>query len=283
MFYLILVSVIWAFSFGLIKGQLTGLDPSVVAAARLLLSLLVFLPFVRLQRCRLHQMSALILIGAIQYGLMYVAYTTSFRYLHAYEVALFTIFTPIYVTLINDLFSRRFHRRFFYAALLAVIGTAIVLYRDFHHGDFRQGFILLQGANLCFAFGQVAYTRVMKNIAHSDLQVFGLLYLGAFLSTVPMIWGKSLHDLMQMTLTQSASLVYLGVLASGICFFLWNHGARQVNAGTLAVCNNLKIPLAIACSALVFSETVNWPQLLIGSAILAFSLLLNHWHLKRLR
>ena len=283
MFYLILVSVIWAFSFGLIKGQLTGLDPSLVAAARLLLSLLVFLPFLRLRRCRLHQMVALILIGAVQYGLMYVAYTASFHYLHAYEVALFTIFTPIYVTLINDLFSRRFHRRFFYAALLAVIGTAIVLYRDFHHGDFRQGFILLQGANLCFAFGQVAYTRMMKNVAQSDLQVFGLLYLGAVLGTLPMVWGKSIHAVLQLTPAQSAALVYLGILASGVCFFLWNHGARQVNAGTLAVCNNLKIPLAIACSALVFSETVHWPQLLIGSAILGVSLLLNHWHLQRLR
>nr|WP_320048589.1 EamA family transporter [uncultured Desulfuromonas sp.] len=281
MFYLILVSAIWAFSFGLIKGQLTGLDPSLVAAVRLLLSLLVFLPFLRIQRCRFLNLLALIFIGAIQYGLMYVTYTASFRYLHAYEVALFTIFTPIYVTLINDLFSRRFHRRFFYAALLAVIGTAVVLYRDFHHGDFRQGFLLIQAANLCFAFGQVAYTRIMQRIAHSDLQVFGLLYLGAFLSTLPMIWGTSLDQLMQLSLTQSASLVYLGVLASGVCFFLWNHGARKVNAGTLAVCNNLKIPLAIACSALVFSETVNWPQLLTGSAILGFSLLLNHWHLKR--
>ena len=172
---------------------------------------------------------------------------------------------------------------FFYAALLAVIGTAVVLYRDVHHGDFRQGFLLVQAANLCFAFGQVAYTRIMQRITHSDLQVFGLLYLGAFLSTLPMIWGTSLNQLMKLSLPQSASLVYLGVLASGVCFFLWNHGARKVNAGTLAVCNNLKIPLAIACSALVFSETVNWPQLLIGSTILGFSLLLNHWHLKRIR
>ena len=277
MLYLIVVSLIWAFSFGLIKGQLTGLDPSLVAAIRLLLSLLVFLPFVRLTRCRWWQTIALALIGSIQYDIMYVAYMASFRYLHAYQVALFTIFTPIYVTLANDLFSRSFHRRFFYAALLAVIGTAIIVYRDLNQDEFRTGFLLIQIANICFAFGQVAYTRVMKSVRHTDLQVFALLYLGAFLSTLPLIWGHSLSVLGQLHLSQIGALLYLGILASGICFFLWNYGARKVNAGTLAVCNNLKIPLAIACSALIFGERVNWPQLLTGSAILLTSLLINQW------
>jgi drug/metabolite transporter (DMT)-like permease len=60
-----------------------------------------------------------------------------------------------------------------------------------------------------------------------------------------------------------------------VCFFLWNYGARRVNAGVLAVSNNLKIPLAIACSALFFGEHINLTQLLIGSGIIVAALLLN--------
>ena len=37
MIYLVIVSVIWAFSFPLIKLHLTGLDPSFVAFARMAL------------------------------------------------------------------------------------------------------------------------------------------------------------------------------------------------------------------------------------------------------
>ncbi|MCB1184938.1 EamA family transporter, partial [bacterium] len=37
-------SFLWAFSFGLIKGQLTGFDPVVVAAARLGLAAVAFAP-----------------------------------------------------------------------------------------------------------------------------------------------------------------------------------------------------------------------------------------------
>ena len=45
---------------------------------------------------------------------------------------------------------------------------------------------------------------------------------------------------------QGAVLVYLGIVASGIGFFLWNAGARRSAPGVLAVGNNLKIPLAAA-------------------------------------
>ena len=42
MLQLIFVSFLWAFSFGLIKSQLTGLDSNLVAALRLWISFLIF-------------------------------------------------------------------------------------------------------------------------------------------------------------------------------------------------------------------------------------------------
>jgi len=272
---LILVSLIWAFSFGLIKGQLTGIDPVIVTTARLFLAWLVFLPFTRLKHCRPTTIISLLLIGAIQYGVMYMTYTTSFHYLKGYQVALFTIFTPIYVTLVNDCFTLRFHRRFMYASLLAVLGTSIILYRDLHLSEFRTGFLLIQAANLSFAFGQVAYKKVMKNVPQKDLNVFSFLYLGAILSTLPFLPAMSRWQITAFSSQQILSLIYLGVLASGVCFFLWNYGARRVDTGTLAVCNNLKIPLAIACSALVFNEHINWTQLTMGSIVILIALWFN--------
>lgn len=269
---LLLVSLIWAFSFGLIKGQLTGIDPVLVTTIRLFLALLVFLPFCHFKNCRYSMRLQLLAIGAIQYGVMYMAYTASFHYLKAYQVALFTIFTPIYVTLIDDLIHAKFHPRFLKMALLAVLGTSVILFRDFHHDEFRSGFLLIQIANISFAFGQVAYRKVMRGCNCKDHQVFALLYLGAVLSTVPVLAYTGRWQLPDVNPNQVAALFYLGVLASGVCFFLWNYGARHVNTGTLAVCNNLKIPLAIACSALIFHETVNWPQLVAGSAILVLAL-----------
>lgn len=276
MFFLATVSLIWAFSFGLIKGHLTTIDPSLVAALRLGLAALVFLPFTRLKSCPFPTQILLFGIGALQYGVMYTCYTAAFAYLHAYQVALFTIFTPIFVTIFNDLLSLRFHRRFFTMALLAVIGTGIVLYRDFNATEFHTGFFLLQGANACFAFGQVAYCKVMRGCKLRDSSIFSLLYLGGFAATLPMLsWASLGEELTRLNFQQWLTLLYLGVLASGLCFFMWNYAARTVSAGVLAVSNNLKIPLAIACSAIFFGEQINFFQLLAGTAIILAALILN--------
>ena len=82
----------------------------------------------------------------------------------------------------------------------------------------------------------------------------------------------SLH----LTTPQMIVLIYLGIVASGVGFFLWNVGARRTNVGALAIFNNAKIPLGILASALIFQDKMLWRNLLVGGAIIAASLLLNH-------
>ena len=65
MYALVFVSILWAFSFGLIKGQLTGVDPLLVAAIRLLLCFLVFLPFYRWHK-RPNKQSHFFILGMVQ-------------------------------------------------------------------------------------------------------------------------------------------------------------------------------------------------------------------------
>ena len=75
------------------------------------------------------------------------------------------------------------------------------------------------------------------------------------------------------TLLQWTILVYLGIVASGLCFFLWNRGARLVSAGQLAVMNNLKIPLGVAVSLFIFREPANGWTLLVGALLIGVALL----------
>lgn len=282
MIYLLLVSIAWAFSFGLIKGNLAGVDSNFVSFARMAFSLLVFLPFLKYKKLNRRKFLLLALDGFLQFGIMYIAYTASFNYLKAYEVALFTIFTPIYVTLIDGAFNREFNPNFLLSALMAVAGTYIIEGGQAVNSGIWWGFLLVQISNLGFAFGQVFYRRLMADEAGlKDRDVFGALYLGAFVGTgiVTLIFTPlaSLH----LSLTHWWTLIYLGVFASGICFFLWNMGARKVNAGALAIFNDLKIPLSISVSILVFGEKANLTTLLIGGGIIVLSLVLNEISVKR--
>jgi drug/metabolite transporter (DMT)-like permease len=277
--YLVVVSFIWAFSFGLIKGQLVGLDPNFVSFARMAISFLFFLPFLKINKIERVYIPRLLLVGALQYGMMYLAYIYAFQFLKAYEIALFTIFTPIFVTLLNDIFHKKFSVLHFFSALLAVIGTGIVMYREFTREGFLLGFWIVQISNFCFAYGQIYYRELMGRLKGiKDQEVFGVLYLGAVLLTGIAASLTTDWLTLQVGATQWWTLLYLGIVASGIGFFLWNVGARKVNAGSLAVFNNLKVPLAVAVSVLVFGESIDLLRLLIGGGIVLAALGVNEFY-----
>jgi drug/metabolite transporter (DMT)-like permease len=263
---LILVSLIWAFSFGLIKRHLVGLDSAFISAARLGLALLVFAPLLRLRGISLRTALTLTGLGGVQFGVMYLAYNASFQFLRAYEVALLTITTPILVTLLADGLDRTLRPRALAAALLAVAGTALVVWRSVDVKVTLAGVALVQLSNAAFAFGQVFYRRLrLSDATLRDREVFGLLYAGGFIVALVALLA---HGRPAVPSAQQAwTLLYLGVLASGVGFFLWNVGATRVSAGTLAVMNNAKVPLAVAVALLVFREVANVPALL-GSFIL---------------
>lgn len=276
MAWLLIVSLAWGFSFGLIKGNLTGVDSNFVSFVRMFLSLLVFLPFLKFKKISKGLFWRLFLAGVFQFGLMYIAYISSFRYLKAYEVALFTIFTPLYVTLIDDAINRKFNVLYLLTALITIAGTWVIEQGELLSPNLLLGFALVQISNLAFAFGQVYYRRLMiKEEGLRDHQVFGVLYLGAVAVTAAATLIFTPLTSIALTSKQVWTLLYLGIFASGICFFLWNFGARKVNAGALAIFNDFKIPLAVAISLLVFGEQTNLPRLLIGGAVVVLALVLN--------
>jgi drug/metabolite transporter (DMT)-like permease len=265
---LLLVSLIWAFSFGLVK-QLSGLDGAFISAARLGLALLVFIPFLRLRGVKLRLVLTLAGIGAVQFGLMYLAYNESYRFLQSYEVALFTLTTPIIVTLLADAFDRTLRGRALAASILAVVGAACVVAKSTTVTGTLIGIGLVQLSNFAFALGQIAYRRLrVREPALRDRDVFGVLYLGAFLVTLPVTLFRTDFSALALTAKNLEILAYLGVVASALGFFLWNLGATRVSAGTLAAMNNAKVPLGVACSLIVFHESANLPRLLIGGALM---------------
>ncbi len=271
---LLLVSFIWAFSYGLIKGKLSGVDPLAVATIRLSLALLVLLPFFRWRGLTTLTALKLAAVGAVQFGVMYLLYQSAFPYLPSYAVILFTLPMPLWITLFDAVVEKTLNARFFVAALLAMIGSAVVVFDGPLAGARMKGFLLMQASNVCFAVGQIAWRRLRTHRATgsgSDASVFALPYAGAVIvsllaSLFSTQWGE-LH----LTATHWQVLLYLGVISSGACFFWWNLGATRVNAGVLAVFNNAKVPLGVLCSLLFFHESANVPSLLAGGALMGLA------------
>ncbi|MDR0807325.1 MAG: carboxylate/amino acid/amine transporter [Enterobacteriaceae bacterium] len=275
---LIATTVLWAFSFSLIGVYLSGqVDTWFAVFIRIALAFVVFLPFLRIRAVSLKQALLFMLVGAFQLGIMYLFYYQSFLYLSVPEILLFTIMTPIYVTLIYDLLvGNRLRAGYLFSALLAVVGALVIRYNQLS-AQFWLGLCLVQGANICFAIGQVGYKRLMEMYPMPQRNAFSWFYLGALCvaGVAWLIFGD--NSKMPTTGLQWGILIWLGIGASGLGYFMWNYGATQVDAGTLAIMNNALIPAGLLVNFAIWQHDVDWLRLSIGGGIIAASLLVHKW------
>lgn len=270
---LIITTILWAFSFSLIGVYLAGQVDSVFSVlVRLVLAALVFLPFLRWRGYRVSTLLLYMLVGMLQLGVMYLLSFEAYLYLTVPEFLLFTVMTPLYVTLIYDLLSKRGVRiGYLFSALLAVLGAAIIRY-DQLSDHFWIGLLLVQLANICFAVGMVGYKRLQETRPMPQHTAFSWFYMGAVLIAIIawFLWGNP--QKLPTTHLQWGILLWLGIAASGLGYFMWNYGATQVDAGTLGIMNNMHVPAGLLVNLAIWQEQPDWPPFIIGGGLIVASL-----------
>jgi len=258
MLYLIIVSILWSFSFGIIKFGLTGLDSIFISFFR---SLIAFIFFSSLTVYNIKKFSfdtKLIIIGAIQFGLMYVFYIQSYQYLPAYLIATFTITTPIFVVLFSQaLMKESFSKNGILSVILVLIGSLMMRFNLANPLDYWFGFILIQCANIFFASGQIMFKKWHTENSDKDIvHNFSQMFFGATIVT-SLFYFQTLDVQNILSTTNLLSLIFLGLCSTGIGFLLWNIGATKVSNTRLAIMNNVVIPLAVLNSFFIFGEDIN--------------------------
>ena len=273
MSYLIIVSILWSFSFGIIKYGLGGVDSSYISFIR---SLIAFLFFSSISIYNIKKFSfdlKLVIIGAIQFGLMYVFYIQSYAYLPAYLIATFTITTPIFVVLASKfIFKEQISKNGIYAIILVLIGSFLMRMNIVNPLNYWIGFLLIQFANFFFASGQILFKEWnAKNDSKDIVHNFSQLFLGATLIT-SIFYFFSMNNSYELTSINLFTLIFLGLISTGIGFLFWNIGSLKVSNEKLAVMNNLIIPIAVLNSFFIFGEQIDLVTFLPGIICFYFAL-----------
>ena len=210
-------------------------------------------------------------LGAIQFGVMYLAYIQSYQYLPGYLVAVFTIFTPVYVMLLETFFGdRKSLALAFSAAGLSVAGAAVIVFKVPEQAGYLTGLLILQIANIAFAIGQWTYQRWAPNKSQAGNMFW--MYLGAALFASLVSFPQLDWSAVDISQEQVLVLLYMGIVASAGCFYLWNSGAKLVPVPALAAMNNGYIPFAVLFSVLFWGESADWARLIPGMSLIALSL-----------
>lgn len=274
--YLLIVTALWAFSFSLIGEYLAGrVDSDFAVLVRVLIAALVFLPFTLWRGLPRRMLAGFWLAGALQFGITYLCLYRSFQVLTVPEVLLFTVLTPIYVTLLDDALARRFSPWALLAALVAVGGGVIIRF-DKLEGDYLLGFVLLQIANATFAAGQVLCRRLLLHYRPTQPlhRFFGHFFLGALLLVLPsfLLFGDA--QKLPQTAVQWGVLVWMGLFATALGLYWWVKGSTRVDAGTLAIMNELHVPAGLLVNLLIWNRDFDLPRLAAGAAVILLAMAL---------
>lgn len=275
--YLVIVTVLWAFSFSLIGQYLAGqVDSDFAVLVRVLIATAVFLPFTLWRGLPRQLLAGFWLAGALQFGVTYLCLYRSFNVLTVPEVLLFTVLTPIYVTLFDDALARRFNSWALFAAAVAVTGGIIIRFKKIE-GDYLIGFLLLQLANATFAAGQVLCRRLLLRYPSGQplWRFFGHFFLGALLLALPsyLLFGDA--GRLPQSAVQWGVLVWMGLFATALGMFWWVKGSTEVDAGALAVMNELHVPAGLLVNVLIWNRNVDLRSLALGGTVILASLWIN--------
>ncbi|MAQ73786.1 MAG: EamA family transporter [Candidatus Marinimicrobia bacterium] len=276
MVYLLITTFIWAFSFSIIGHYLSpDINPWTLSLLRTVIALIIFLPIIDLKIPRKH-MLIMGLIGAIQIGVMYLLYLNAFLFISVSKILLFTITTPLYVTIVSDIIDQRIRSLFLMLSIGSILGALLIRFTLIGSKDI-VGLFLIQGANLCFATGQVLYKNFIKNSKRSSrgMSDFAYFYFGALVITIIGFMLSNSNITLPISSFQWILIIWLGAIASGLGFYLWNRGALLVSSGTLAVMNNLVIPLGLIIEIIVFSKVINIETFLIGTIIIFGTIIIS--------
>jgi drug/metabolite transporter (DMT)-like permease len=259
-----------------LEVPLAGLDSFLVATLRLGIASVIFLFFLRIRTIGAIDRMRLVLIGAIQFGVMYGCYMKAFHYIPSHIVAIFSITTPVYVVLIHNFQTEELFEKIYIGgsySRLSALGSS--RHKAFLREIFGWGFSLMQVAGLSFAFGQVAYRDWKKeNPEVVDHSVFALLSLGGFVSVGCFSFLLTDFSNLNISLEQWQSGGLPRVSWHPVwAFFFGIKGRQKVNPGTLAAFNNAVVPLAILCSLFVFGEiesfgTGDLLRLILGGSLI---------------
>ncbi len=268
-----LVTILWSFSFVLIKWGLEELPPFLFAGLRYFGGFLVLLAFVLAlrrqgppQNLGLRRWAKVVGIGIAQYtlgnGLLFLSLTM----IPAVMASFIQGLIPLLVALLGVVHLRERPSLLQAGGIgLALIGAYIFFPLDVAAGQ-AMGIIIALGAALSFAYQMILVRDLSRDGIPGPLWLTiislgiggGLLFLPAASEPLP-----------RLTMTGIAILLWLVVANTAFAYLLWNHALEHLRAFEQAMVANT-MPLQIALWAWLFLGEELTLRMVVGLVVVVF-------------
>lgn len=232
----IFTSVVWGSTFISSKILLEyGLSPATIMAIRFLIAYICMLPFWRggLFARSVKDELLMVVLGITGGSMYFLLENSALMFTQASNVAIIIAATPLLTTLAVHFISRqeRANRRLYLCSLISMAGVALVVF----NGEFilklnPMGDILTLGASIMWVIYSIVVLKVGSR--YHPLMITRKVFFYGVLTLLPyFLWEPP--TLAVEVLTQPVvawNLIFLGILASLICYWLWNVVLEKLGA-----------------------------------------------------
>ncbi|NFG26880.1 DMT family transporter [Clostridium botulinum] len=248
--------VVWGTTFVSTKVLLSTFTPAEIMFLRFSIAYIMLL----LIHPKFHKITslkeeALFLLAGITGGSLYfLTENSALIYSLTSNVALILATAPILTAFMAHFFSKgeTLNKNLFIGFTIAILGVFLVIF----NGNFilklnPLGDILALSAALCWAI----YSVTLKKISgtYNYIYVTRKMFFYALLTILPFILFSSNNNITRLSLSQPKvifNLLFLGVIASGVCYVVWNYTVD--NLGIIKTNNYIYLIPAVTMIASFF-------------------------------
>jgi drug/metabolite transporter (DMT)-like permease len=266
---LLFAMTIWGSTFVVTKDLIGHVAPLTLAFLRVAVGALVLTPLAIARHVRSAKLPWrwLTLMAFVGVAFYYAAFNVSLLYTSAVQGALVQSCIPVVVAIVAMIWLRE-HASFSrcIGIGLSTLGILIV----FSGGTSAAAPQALLGNFLMFAtvVSWGIYTSLAKKVAHLDAVVVTAIIaaLGALMLLPVAIAETAIEGLPTLSGLDWLAILYLGAIASGAAYMLYNYALRHMDASQAGVYTNLIPIVGVITGVIVLGEELT-ARAFIGGAI----------------
>jgi drug/metabolite transporter (DMT)-like permease len=281
----VLATFIWSWNFVVARGIFRQVPPVSLAFYRWLTATLIIFPFAfsafKKEWPEVRKSFLYFLLAAATGISMFNTFIyIGAHYTTAINLALIgTTSSPILSVLLAGIFLKEKIHLLRIAGMVVCIAGILVLLSNgnFHnllHLHFTRGDSWVLGAGLAFAIYNTMVRK--KPAAVSPVSfLFVVFGLGTLLLVPFYVRETAVSEPVHWQVSTILIILYLGLAASVLCFWIWNIAIRNLGAGRAALFGNLIPVFSTLEAVLILGERINWVHGLSFGLVITGLLLAN--------
>ena len=273
---LLLTMVVWGSTFVVTKELIRFWPPFTLAFVRVAIGSLVLLPLALTRHRRDVRLPwpTILFMGLIGVALYYITFNIAMLYTSASQGALVQSCIPAMTALVAVVWLRERASSLRWVGIaLSVIGVMIVFSGNVSSDDTAGGSsaalfgnLLMFASVVCWAL----YTSLAKRVADFDSIVITVCVTGSgALMLLPLAGYEVATDGLQpLPLMSWVGVLYLGGVASGLAYSLYNASLRHLDASEVGVYTNLIPVVGVLTGVIMLGEPLSMRAIVGGAVVM---------------